>query len=144
MTFLGLAVLEDPVRPEAAEAVEEFRHAGVTTVMITGDHKNTALAVAEKLGIADSPAQCMTGEELNRMGDQELAERIGKIQVFARVSSDHKVRIVQAFKAADGIVAMTGDGGERCTVLKGSGCGNRHGKGRDRCGEAGGGHRPDR
>lgn len=128
MTFLGLAVLEDPVRPEAAEAVEEFRHAGVTTVMITGDHKNTALAVAEKLGIADSPAQCMTGEELNRMGDQELAEQIGKIQVFARVSSDHKVRIVQAFKAADGIVAMTGDGVNDAPSLKAADVGIAMGK----------------
>jgi len=128
MTFLGLAVLEDPIRPEAAEAVKEFRHAGVTTVMITGDHKNTALAVAEKLGIAASPAQCMTGEELNRMGDKELAERIGKIRVFARVSSDHKVRIVQAFKAADGIVAMTGDGVNDAPSLKAADVGIAMGK----------------
>ena len=128
MTFLGLAVLEDPIRPEAAEAVEEFRHAGVATVMITGDHKNTALAVAEKLGIADSPAQCMTGEELKRMGDKELAERIGKIRVFARVSSDHKVRIVQAFKQADGIVAMTGDGVNDAPSLKAADVGIAMGK----------------
>ena len=128
MTFLGLAVLEDPIRPEAAEAVEEFRHAGVATVMITGDHKNTALAVAEKLGIADSPSQCMTGEELNRMGDKELADRIGKIRVFARVSSDHKVRIVQAFKQADGIVAMTGDGVNDAPSLKAADVGIAMGK----------------
>lgn len=128
MTFLGLAVLEDPVRPEAAEAVEEFRHAGVTTVMITGDHKNTALAVAKKLGIADSQEQCMTGEELNRIGDKELAGRIGKIRVFARVSSDHKVRIVQAFKAADGIVAMTGDGVNDAPSLKAADVGIAMGK----------------
>lgn len=128
MTFLGLAVLEDPIRPEAAEAVEEFRHAGVTTVMITGDHKNTALAVAEKLGIADSPSQCMTGEELNRMGDKELADRIGKIRVFERVSSDHKVRIVQAFKQADGIVAMTGDGVNDAPSLKAADVGIAMGK----------------
>ncbi len=128
MMFLGLAVLEDPIRPEAAEAVKEFRHAGVATVMITGDHKNTALAVAEKLGIADSPAQCMTGEELNRIGDKELAERIGKIRVFARVSSDHKVRIVQAFKAADGIVAMTGDGVNDAPSLKAADVGIAMGK----------------
>lgn len=128
MTFLGLAVLEDPIRPEAVEAVEEFRHAGVATVMITGDHKNTALAVAEKLGIADSPSQCMTGEELNRMGDKELADRIGKIRVFARVSSDHKVRIVQAFKQADGIVAMTGDGVNDAPSLKAADVGIAMGK----------------
>lgn len=128
MTFLGLAVLEDPIRAEAAEAVKEFRHAGVTSVMITGDHKNTALAVARKLGIADSAAQCMTGEELNRMGDQELADQIGKIRVFARVSSDHKVRIVQAFKQADGIVAMTGDGVNDAPSLKAADVGIAMGK----------------
>ena len=128
MTFLGLAVLEDPVRPEAAEAVREFRRAGVTTVMITGDHKNTALAVAKKLGIADSPAQCVTGEELDRMGDDGLEKRIGSIRVFARVSSDHKVRIVQAFKKADGIVAMTGDGVNDAPSLKAADVGIAMGK----------------
>ena len=128
MTFLGLAVLEDPVRPEAAEAVREFRRAGVTTVMITGDHKNTALAVAKKLGIADSPAQCVTGEELDRMGDDGLETRIGSIRVFARVSSDHKVRIVQAFKKADGIVAMTGDGVNDAPSLKAADVGIAMGK----------------
>ena len=128
MTFLGLAVLEDPVRPEAAEAVREFRRAGVTTVMITGDHKNTALAVAKKLGIADSPAQCVTGEELDRMGDDGLEKRIGSIRVFARVSSDHKVRIVQAFKKADGIVAMTGDGVNDAPSLRAADVGIAMGK----------------
>lgn len=128
MTFLGLAVLEDPVRAEAAEAVKEFRRAGVASVMITGDHKNTALAVARKLGIADSASQCMTGEELNRMGDQELADQIRKIRVFARVSSDHKVRIVQAFKQADGIVAMTGDGVNDAPSLKAADVGIAMGK----------------
>ena len=128
MIFLGLAVLEDPVRPEAAEAVEEFRHAGVTTVMITGDHKNTALAVAKKLGIANSPAQCMTGEELDRLGERELADRIGELRVFARVSPDHKVQIVQALKRDDGIVAMTGDGVNDAPSLRAADVGIAMGK----------------
>lgn len=98
MTFLGMAVLEDPVRPEVSGTVEEFRHAGVTTVMITGDHKDTALATARTLKIADSPSQCMTGAELDCLGDGELADKISEIRVFARVSPDHKVRIVRALK----------------------------------------------
>lgn len=107
MTFLGMAVLEDPVRPEVSGTVEEFRHAGVTTVMITGDHKDTALATARTLKIADSPSQCMTGSELDCLGDGELADKILEIRVFARVSPDHKVRIVRALKKNGGIVAMT-------------------------------------
>lgn len=128
MIFLGTAVLEDPVRPEAAEAVREFSCAGITTVMITGDHKDTALAVAKKLQIADSLSQCMTGETLNRMDDAELSEKIQGIRVFARVSSDHKVRIVQAFKRTGGIVAMTGDGVNDAPSLKAADVGIAMGK----------------
>ena len=118
MTFLGMAVLEDPVRPEVSGTVEEFRHAGVTTVMITGDHKDTALATARTLKIADSPSQCMTGSELDCLGDGELADKILEIRVFARVSPDHKVRIVRALKKKGGIVAMTGDGVNDAPSLK--------------------------
>ena len=118
MTFLGMAVLEDPVRPEVSGTVEEFRHAGVTTVMITGDHKDTALATARTLKIADSPSQCMTGSELDCLGDGELADKISEIRVFARVSPDHKVRIVRALKKNGGIVAMTGDGVNDAPSLK--------------------------
>lgn len=118
MTFLGMAVLEDPVRPEVSGTVEEFRHAGVTTVMITGDHKDTALATARTLKIADSPSQCMTGSELDCLGDGELADKILEIRVFARVSPDHKVRIVRALKKNGGIVAMTGDGVNDAPSLK--------------------------
>lgn len=110
MIFVGLAAMKDPVRPEAAEAVEIFRKAGVRTIMITGDHADTALAIARELGIADDPSQCMTGEEMERIGEENLKERLSEISVFARVSPEHKVQIVQMLKSAGNIVAMTGDG----------------------------------
>ena len=89
MTFLGMAVLEDPVRPEVSGTVEEFRHAGVTTVMITGDHKDTALATARTLKIADSPSQCMTGAELDCLDDGALADKISEIRIIRYGLSGH-------------------------------------------------------
>lgn len=118
MIFLGLAAMADPPRPEVPHAVKLFKEAHVRTVMITGDHKDTAFAIAKKLGIAVHEAQCMSGAELDGLDDRSLRERAGTISVFARVSSDHKVRIVRALKEAGNIVAMTGDGVNDAPSLK--------------------------
>ncbi len=118
MAFVGMAAMADPVRPEAAGAVEEFRQAGVKTVMITGDRDDTALAIARELRIADRKEQCMTGEEMEAMTDAELAGRLPSLRVFAHVSPEHKVRIVAACKAAGETVAMTGDGVNDAPSLK--------------------------
>lgn len=118
MTFLGMVGMEDPVRPEALEAVETFKIAGVETVMITGDHVDTAFAIGRQLGIVGKIEECMTGEELNHLKESELLQKIGRIRVFARVSPEHKVRIVKAFKEHGNIVAMTGDGVNDAPSLK--------------------------
>ena len=118
MIFLGLAGMEDPVRPEAVEAIDTFRIAGVKTVMITGDHVDTAFAIGQKLNLVSRQEECMSGEELGCLPESELLERIGQIRVFARVSPEHKVRIVKAFKARGNIVAMTGDGVNDAPSLK--------------------------
>lgn len=129
MIFLGLAGMADPPRPEVPHAVAMFREAHVRTVMITGDHKDTALAIARKLNIADDEAQCMTGREIDLADEEELKRRAGDIHVFARVSSSHKVRIVQALKARGDIVAMTGDGVNDAPSLKAADVGIAMGKG---------------
>ena len=118
LTFLGMAGMEDPVRPEAAEAVEQFARAGVRTIMITGDRADTALAIARQLGIAERRDECVTGEEMERMDEQMLAARISRTRVFAHVSPEHKVRIVSACKKNGEIVAMTGDGVNDAPSLK--------------------------
>jgi P-type Ca2+ transporter type 2C len=110
LCFLGLVGMIDPPRPEAKQAVESCRKAGVRTVMITGDHKDTAFAVAREIGIADDASQCISGDELNRMTQEELNEKVSSLRVFARVSPEHKVMIVRALKANGNIVSMTGDG----------------------------------
>lgn len=118
MTFLGMVGMEDPLRPEALEAVATFKAAGVETVMITGDHVETAYAIGKKLGIVGSQGECMTGEELDHMSEKEFLRKIGNIHVFARVSPEHKVRIVKAFRERGNIVAMTGDGVNDAPSLK--------------------------
>lgn len=118
MIFLGMVGMADPVRPEAGKAVEEFRHAGVRTIMITGDRKDTALAIAKELGIAEKPEQCMTGEELEKLNQTTLQQKLPKVRVFAHVSPEHKVRIVSGFKELGEIVAMTGDGVNDAPSLK--------------------------
>lgn len=118
LTFVGLAGMMDPARPEAAEAVKKFRRASVTTVMITGDHVDTAFAIARQLGIAAQMDECMTGDELQRISDAELKKRLPGLHVFARVSPEHKVRIVKAYKESGNIVAMTGDGVNDAPSLK--------------------------
>jgi Ca2+-transporting ATPase len=110
LTFVGLVGMIDPPRPEAASAVETLRGAGIRTVMITGDHKDTALAIAKQLGIAQSDVQCITGGQLAEMTQEELNAKVNDLRVFARVSPEHKVMIVRALKSHGYIVSMTGDG----------------------------------
>lgn len=118
LVFLGMVGMRDPARPEAAQAVADFKQAGVTTVMITGDHVDTAFAIGKQLGIVERFEQCMTGETLGHLTDEELAGRLGQVRVFARVSPAQKVRIVDGFKARGEIVAMTGDGVNDAPSLK--------------------------
>ena len=118
LVFLGMVGMRDPARPEAAQAVADFKQAGVTTVMITGDHVDTAFAIGKQLGIVERFEQCMTGETLGHLTDEELAGRLGQTRVFARVSPAQKVRIVDGFKARGEIVAMTGDGVNDAPSLK--------------------------
>jgi Ca2+-transporting ATPase len=100
----------DPPRPEVKESIQTARVAGITTIMITGDHKNTAFAIARELGITDSIDQAITGGEMDAFSDKELAAKIEGYLVFARVSPEHKVNIVHALKSRGNIVSMTGDG----------------------------------
>ncbi len=118
LIFVGLAGMIDPPRTEAADAVGTCRHAGITPVMITGDHKITAVAIAGKLGMLDEGHRAITGAELEKMSAEELARDIDNIRVYARVAPEHKVRIVQAFQAKGRVVAMTGDGVNDAPALK--------------------------
>lgn len=118
LIFVGMVGMKDPARPEAADAVERFRKAGVSTVMITGDHVDTALAIGRQLGIAESREECMTGEEIQAMSEEGFVQRAARTRIFARVSPEHKVRIVKAFQKQGNIVAMTGDGVNDAPSLK--------------------------
>lgn len=118
LTFIGMVGMKDPPRPEAAEAVHIFREAGVSTVMITGDHVDTACAIGRQLGIVERSEQCMTGEELEHTKPQELPDRLEGVRVFARVSPAQKVQIVKGFQEKGHIVAMTGDGVNDAPSLK--------------------------
>ena len=129
LVFLGLAGMMDPPREAAAGAVEAFRRASVRTVMITGDHADTALAIARQLGIAKRREECMTGAQLETLDEGALEERIGSVSVFARVSPEHKVRIVRALKRAGCVTAMTGDGVNDAPALKSADIGIAMGKG---------------
>ena len=110
LCFLGLTGMIDPVRPEVKAAIEECRSAGIRAVMITGDHKDTAVAIAKELGIIEDASQAITGAELDNISDDEICEFVKKYGVYARVQPEHKTRIVTAWKANDAITAMTGDG----------------------------------
>jgi Ca2+-transporting ATPase len=114
-TFLGLVGLMDPPRPEASQAIAQCHQAGVQVKMITGDHKTTAAAIARELGLE---GEVITGSELDALSDEELAARINHIAVFARVSPQHKVKIVKALKADGHVTAMTGDGVNDAPALK--------------------------
>lgn len=118
LTFLGLVGMRDPARPEAARAVADFKEAGVTTVMITGDHVDTAFAIGRQLGIVQRFDQCLTGEQMEQLSDEALREHLENVRVFARVSPAQKVRIVDGFKQRGEIVAMTGDGVNDAPSLK--------------------------
>lgn len=110
MIFIGLVGIEDPPRPEAADAVARCKKAGIRPVMITGDHAGTALSIARRIGIANGTGEVMTGETLEKISDNDLARTINRYSVFARVTPSHKMKIVKALKANGEIVAMTGDG----------------------------------
>jgi len=110
LCFLGLCGMIDPVRPEVKAAIEECRSAGIRPVMITGDHVDTARAIAAELGILEGGRVAITGAQLSAMSDEEFARRLPDIAVYARVQPEHKVRIVNAWKAAGCVTAMTGDG----------------------------------
>lgn len=118
LVFVGLVGMIDPPRPEVRNAVLTCKKAGIRPVMITGDHISTACAIGRELGIISSNSQAVTGQELNRLNDEDLRHQIKKYQVFARVSPEHKVRIVKAFQQNGEVVAMTGDGVNDAPALK--------------------------
>jgi Ca2+-transporting ATPase len=118
LTFVGLVGMIDPARPEVAPAMEKARHAGIRTVMVTGDYPDTARAIANQIGLLRPNGRVVSGAELSRMSDHELASIAGEVDVFARVSPEHKVRIVEAIKANGQVVAMTGDGVNDAPALK--------------------------
>ncbi len=118
LIFLGLAAMMDPPRPESRAAVAKAKAAGIRTVMITGDHKDTAAAVARALGIMSQGSRAVTGAELDQMDERELSDRLEGISVYARVSPEHKLRIVNAWQKKGCIVAMTGDGVNDGPALK--------------------------
>ena len=118
LVFCGLIGMIDPPRPEVAKAIQTCRSAGIKPVMITGDHKITAMAIAEQIGIYNKGDKVATGSELDEMSDGQLLENIYFYSVFARVSPEHKMRIVKAFKSRGNVVAMTGDGVNDAPSLK--------------------------
>ena len=118
LVFLGLVGMQDPPRPQAKNSVKTCLKAGMIPVMITGDHKDTAFAIAKELGIAKSEKEVLTGAELDAMSDEEFLKKINKIRVYARVSPQNKVRIVKTWKSLGKVVAMTGDGVNDAPSLK--------------------------
>jgi len=118
LTIIGFVGMIDPPRLEVKDSIREAKMAGITPIMITGDHKNTAVAIARQLDIADSIEQSITGAEIDELSEDEFARRIGEIRVFARVSPEHKVKIVQSLKKQNNIVSMTGDGVNDAPSLK--------------------------
>ena len=110
LTFLGLSGMIDPERPEVAPAIAEAREAGIRPVMITGDHIDTAVAIAKNLGICKDASEAITGAQLDKISDEDFKDAVTQYSVYARVQPEHKARIVDAWKSRDKIVAMTGDG----------------------------------
>lgn len=118
LTLIGIVGMMDPPRLEVKSSIETAKKAGITPIMITGDHKTTAFAIAKELGIADDISQAIMGTEIDEYTDEEFSKLINKIKVFARVSPEHKVKIVKAFKSQGNIVSMTGDGVNDAPSLK--------------------------
>lgn len=118
LTFLGLIAMMDPPRPESAKAVEECIRAGIRPIMITGDHKVTAAAIARRIGILEDMSQVCEGREIDGMSEEELEDFVEKIRVYARVTPEHKLRIVRAWQKKGRLVAMTGDGVNDAPALK--------------------------
>lgn len=121
-TYLGLAGIIDPARDEVKYSIEEARNAGIRTIMITGDHKITAIAIAKQIGLTDKD-DAITGVELEDMDDDILAQRVQEVDVFARVTSEHKLRILKILKSQDNVVSMTGDGVNDAPAVKGASVG---------------------
>ena len=118
LTFIGLVGMIDPPRLEVRDSISKAANAGIKAVMITGDHKNTAFAIAKELGIASSMDQSLSGSEIDALSDEDFVKNIEKYRVFARVSPEHKVKIVRAFKSHGHVVSMTGDGVNDAPSLK--------------------------
>ena len=118
LTFVGLVAMIDPPREEVRQAIKECMSAGIKTVMITGDHKNTAAAIARQLGFFGEGSLALSGEELDRWSQGQLEEQVDKIPVYARVSPEHKLRVVRAWRARHDVVAMTGDGVNDAPAVK--------------------------
>jgi Ca2+-transporting ATPase len=118
LVFLGLIAMKDPLRPEAVEAVQKCREAGITTVMITGDHKDTAVAIARELGLPYGQGHALSAHEIDNLSDDQLANVVESVSVYARVTAEHKLRLVQALKRRGAIVAMTGDGVNDAPAIK--------------------------
>ena len=118
LTFVGLIAMIDPPREEVKQAIQECTGAGIKTVMITGDHKNTAVAIARQLGFFKQDSLALSGEELDRLSEEEFKKNVERIPVYARVSPEHKLRIVRAWRARNQVVAMTGDGVNDAPAVK--------------------------
>ncbi len=118
LIFVGMVGMIDPARPEVTPAMEKARHAGIRTIMITGDYPNTARAIAEDIGLLQSGHHVLTGNQMNEMDDTTLCEEVVKTDVFARVTPEHKMRIVDALRANNQVVAMTGDGVNDAPAIK--------------------------
>ncbi len=131
LSFIGFIAIKDPLRPEAKETIEAAIRAGIRPVIITGDHKLTAKAIAHEVGVVTSSESILTGEELEKISDTELFQRVEGINVYARVSPHHKLRIVRALQARGEVVAMTGDGINDSPALKAADIGISLGTGTD-------------
>ena len=128
LVFMGLAGMYDPPRQQAKDAIEKSRVAGIRVVMITGDHPETAAAIAREIGIASAEDKSVTGVELDKISDEDLRRRVSTIAVYARVTAEHKLRIIRAWKANNAVVAMTGDGINDAPAIKGADIGIAMGK----------------
>ena len=128
LVFVGLTGMYDPPRPEGKVAVAKCRAAGIRVVMITGDHPDTATAIAREIGVASATDVTLTGVELDKMSADELRQRVARIAVYARVTAEHKLRIIRAWQANDAVVAMTGDGVNDAPAIRGADIGIAMGK----------------